>query len=189
MSKSYYRRLIEGLEQLYTKVSLIVLHNRVSSYHARPSEAKRKHPDGIKTPLSQFIESTVAQATSSNHTNQNYQHLAEERKPQPQPHHSSESQCPPLSRERIDELSKYFKQRNKGGDLHPPIKEQLEHSVWEHIHATVRCAKQGDKNNARMHLNIAHSACKELGHYMDEEEYQAFVKSAEDHMETLTAPK
>ncbi|MDH5710652.1 MAG: hypothetical protein OEZ15_03170 [Gammaproteobacteria bacterium] len=189
MSKSYYRRLIEGLEQLYTKVSLIVLHNRVSSYHARPAEIKRKHPDGIKTPLSQFIETTVAQATSSEHTNQSYQHLAEERKPRQKSDSATPLQYTSLSRERIDELSKYFKQRNKGGDLHPPIKEQLEHSVWEHIHATIRCAKQGDKNNARMHLNIAHSACKELGHYMDEEEYQAFVKKAEDHMETLTTPK
>ena len=95
---------------------------------------------------------------------------------------------PSINQEHIDDLSRYFKARSKDSDLHPAIQDKLEHSVWEHIHATIRCARQGDKRNAKMHLNIASTACKELGHYMKEEEYQAFVKKAEEHMGTL-APK
>ena len=170
MAKKFsYRALINGLEKLYIKVSLKLLHRRINSYHSRTSDAKRQYHDGIKTPLSQFIEATVTQATSSNHTDHNYDHLAKERKPQPQPNHPEKSQYNQLNRERIDELSKYFKERTKGSETHPSIREKLEHSVWEHIHATVRCARQGDKRNAKMHLNIAHTACKELGHYMDDE--------------------
>ena len=132
-----------------------------------------------------FIQSTVAQAVKVNTNRSSEQASTEIKSP---PHHPAAQHTGhhELSRERIDELSKYFKERNKGADLHPSIREKLEHSVWEHIHATVRCARQGDKRNAKMHLNIAHTACKELGHYMDDEEYQAFVKEAEDHMGTLT---
>ncbi|MFC1589377.1 hypothetical protein ACFL3P_03800 [Pseudomonadota bacterium] len=180
-----YRALIKGLEKLYTKIALKVLHQRINSYHRQASDGKRQHQDGIKTPLSAFIETTVAQATSAKHTDHSYDHLAEERKPQPEPNHPAASQSSQLSRERIDELSKYFKERTKGADLHPPVREKLEHSVWEHIHATIRCARQGEKSNANMHLNIAHSACKELAHYMDDEEYQTFVAEAENHMKTL----
>ena len=186
MAKHFsYRALIRGLEKLYTKVSLKLLHQRINSYHRQASDGKRQNHDGIKTPLSQFIETTVAQATSANHTEHNYDHLAEERKPEPTSAQSATSESGQLSRERIDELSKYFKERTKGAELHPPIRDKLEHSVWEHIHSTVRCARLGEKSNAKMHLNIAHSACKELAHYMDDEEYQAFVAEAEDHMKTL----
>lgn len=185
MSKKFsYRALIKALEKLYTKVSLYLLHKRINTYHSKASDGKNKHHDGIKTLLSTFIETTVAQATSSDHSNHNYDHLAEGHKPQP--NHSGESQSGHLNRERIDELSKYFKARNKGDELHPAIRDKLKHSVWEHIHATVRCARQGDERNAKMHLNIASTACKELGHYMDDDEYQTFVSEAESHLDILT---
>lgn len=187
MSKKFsYRALIDKLKKLHFKVSLMELNKRINSYHSNVSDGKRKHPGGIKAPLTEFIETTVAQATSSNHTNHSYDHLAKERKPEPHPAYPETPQPGQLSRERIDELSKYFKERNKGADLHPPIREKLEHSVWEHMHTAIRCARQGEESNAKIHLNIAHSACKELGHYMEEDEYQAFVRSAEEHMENLT---
>lgn len=181
-----YRALIRGLENLYSKVALHVLHKRINSYHSQASDGKRKH-DGIKTPMMNFIESTVAQAVKVN-TNLNSEQASTEIKSPPHHPAAQHTGHHELSRERIDELSKYFKERNKGADLHPPIREKLEHSVWEHIHATIRRARQGDERNAKMHLNIATTACKELAHYMNDEEYQAFVAEAESYMGKLNTP-
>lgn len=182
-----YRALIRGLENIYSKIALHVLHKRISSYHNQASDGKRKHHEGIKRPMMNFIESTVAQALKVNTNLNSEQTNTEIRVP---PHHPAAQHTGhhELSRERIDELSKYFKERNKGADLHPPIREKLEHSVWEHIHATIRRARQGDERNAKIHLNIATTACKELAHYMNDEEYQAFVADAENYMTKLNAP-
>ena len=187
MAKNFsYRALIKGLKNLYSTVALQLLHKRINSYHSKASDGKRKHHDGIKTPMMNFIESTVAQAVKSNYSTQHDEHADSIIKAPPQHPATQHTGHHELSRERIDELSKYFKERNKGSDLHPPIREKLEHSVWEHIHTTIRCARQGDKDNAKMHLNIATAACKELAHYMDDEEYQTFVARAEGYMDTLT---
>lgn len=193
MSKKFsYRGLIEGLKKLHFKVSLMALHKQINSYHSKASDGHRKYHGGIKTPLMDFIETTVSQAVTTRSSNEAAHEQDTMASPTVPPHmvqpaaHSDLHR--EISRERIDELSKYFKARTKGDELHPPIREKLEHSVWEHIHSTIRCARQGDKANAKMHLNIATAACKELGHYMDEEEYRAFVARAEDYMGTLKPP-
>lgn len=189
MAKHFsYRALIKGLENLYSKIALHVLDKRINSYHSQASDGKRKHHDGIKAPMMNFIESTVAQAVKSNYSAQNDEHADTEINSPPHHPRTQHTGHHELSRERIDELSKYFKERNKGADLHPPIREKLEHSVWEHIHATIRRARQGDERNAKMHLNIATTACKELAHYMNDEEYQAFVSEAESYMDKLNTP-
>jgi len=190
-NKFSYRSLIEGLKKLHFKVSLLALHKQINSYHSKPSDGHRKHHDGIKTPLMEFIETTVSQAvtTRTNHEPVHEQESTFADAPSHVVHPAAKSNLDrEISRERIDELAKYFKARTKGDEFHPPIREKLEHSVWEHIHSTIRCARQGDKTNAKMHLNIATAACKELAHYMDEDEYRAFVAHAEDYMGALKPP-
>ncbi|MDH3342176.1 MAG: hypothetical protein OEM07_00475 [Gammaproteobacteria bacterium] len=85
----------------------------------------------------------------------------------------------------VGELSKYFKERSQGSDIHPGIKEKLEHSVWEHIHAAIRYAHQGNEYNSKIHTDIACNACKELAHYMDDEAYRLFTIEVAKHLSDL----
>ncbi|MCK5002854.1 MAG: hypothetical protein KAJ92_01915 [Gammaproteobacteria bacterium] len=178
-----YRVLIRGLEKLYFKVSLIVLHQRMDGYHKKINHNGNPYDQDIKTPLMEFIETTVEYAIKTN----NNDHTKTEGTPQ------SIQPMPPLQQhyeinpQHVGELSRYFKTRSNGGEMHPPIKDKLEHSVWEHIHATTRCARQGDERNAKLHLNIASSACRELAHYMSDNEHQAFADEVGCYMALLKA--
>ena len=184
MAKHFsYRALIRRLENLYAEISLIVLHKRINSYHGNATY--KEHAKNIKTPLMEFIETTIKQAVKTNNTNNNNKPASSDTRPQPDHPAKQQSEHHQLSRERIDELSKYFKKRNKATELHPPIKKQLEHSVWEHLHAALRYAGKGDKRNSKMHADIVDSACKELAHYMDEEPYLAFITDVEEHLAAL----
>lgn len=179
MTKHFsYRVLIQSLGNLYTKVSLIVLHKRIGNYHRNAPH--KEHARDVKTPLMEFIESTVAQAVKPNNMQVDSRDSTIEARLQI-PHAGHHK----LSRERIDELSKYFKGRSDGADLHPPIREKLKHSVWEHLHAALRTARLGDKRNSKMHADIVDSACKELAHYMDKEPYLAFIADVESHLADL----
>lgn len=184
MAKKFsFRALIQALEGLYTKISLIVLHKRISSYHSTTSH--KEHARDIKSSLMEFIETTIAQAVKVNYTineNERATNQVHPRTDQPAQQHLVHLQ---LSREGINELSKYFKKRGEGAELHPPIKDQLERSVLEHINAAFRCARDGDKRNSKLHVDIVDSACKELAHYMEEEPYLKFIGNVADHLDAL----
>ena len=183
MTDNAYRILIQALKELYTNISLIMLHKRISTYQINASH--QEHASNIKSSLMEFIETTIAQAVkASGKTNEN--ELATNHV-KPRPDRIAEQYIVEtlLNRDRINELSKYFKKRSKGAELHPPIKKQLEHSVWEHLHAASRCAKDGDIRNSKMHADIVDSACKELAHYMEEEPYLKFIGKVTDYLATL----
>ncbi|MDH5387186.1 MAG: hypothetical protein OEY06_01910 [Gammaproteobacteria bacterium] len=180
-----YRVLIRGIEKLFVKISLIILHNRMNSYHRKINRIETSYDQDIKTPLMEFIETTVAYAIKTNNTEHNNQHNI------PNTFSQSNQPLPPLQQhhkinpQHVGELSRYFKERSNGGETHPPIKDKLEHSVWEHIHATTRCARQGDKRKAKLHLNIASSAHRELAHYMSDKEQLAFAEKVDRYMALL----
>jgi hypothetical protein len=80
-----------------------------------------------------------------------------------------------INKKNTSELSKYFKVRQNGSELHPGIEDKLMHSTWEHIHAAIRCARLGGECDAKMHTDIASYAYRELAHYLSEEEYAEFT--------------
>ena len=177
----FYRRLIKALERLYTQVSLIVLHKRISAYHSNASY--KEHARDIKSPLMEFIETTISQAVKVNPTtNENVKNQPQSLSNQPTAQYVDH---PKLNRARINELSKYFKKRNRGADLHPTMERKLELSILEHMHAAFRCARDGDKRNSKMHADIVDSACKELAHYMEEKPYLEFIGKVADHLAAL----
>jgi hypothetical protein len=90
-----------------------------------------------------------------------------------------------VNRDNIKELSNYFKERSKGANLHPAISVKLEHSTWAHIHEAIRCTRCNDQRCAKMHVNIASHAAKELSHYMDPKEHKAFIVKIEEYFDVL----
>lgn len=181
-----YRALIRGIEKAYFKVCLIVLHKRMNSYHRVASH--QTHANDITSPLQECVDIIVGYALdnpnvvySVGHNMDKYTtpHLSNDKNKQ------ATTLPTQINQEHIKELSKYFKARSTGSGLHPSIQEKLEHSIWDHVHATLRCARLGDDHCSKMHANIACCACKELAHYMDEYDYHVFIVEVEDHLNTL----
>jgi len=180
-----YSSIIHAIERIYIKISLTILHRRVNTYHKKTQLSEKSDNNDIKPTLIECIDEiidtehiehlhAVDYSLLSNSATTPYVHL---QYPALKPH--------VVNKNNVGELSKYFKARNNGSDLHPDIMEKLEHSTWEHLHTAVRYARQHENKNAKMHVDIACSACKELSHYMPEEQYKVFVTEIEKHMDAL----
>ena len=81
-----------------------------------------------------------------------------------------------------NELSKYLRTENLTSVTQPGIVTKLTESVWEHIHAALRIARQGDADKAKLHLDIADQALNEVGHYMSSDDFSRLVSSVEQYL-------
>ncbi len=63
--------------------------------------------------------------------------------------------------------------------------EKLKHSIWEHIHASIRHARLGDARVAKMHADIANSAYRELAHYVSNEDHNELALEIENQLGEL----
>ena len=82
-------------------------------------------------------------------------------------------------RERINivdsEFAKYLKQNKSSLIAHPYMGDKLKKSAWEHIHSTIRHAKLGHVEMAKLHADIAGHALEEVAHYIKDEEYSELI--------------
>ncbi|MBI3563063.1 MAG: hypothetical protein HY080_15240 [Gammaproteobacteria bacterium] len=185
----WYSAFIRELQLLYARLVLSVIHIRTDRYHKQSYHAIKSCSQDINPFLLKCADKFLYKAGAE-------PKLSMIRRPPPsnattRPLTSVEPSVTDLhviNKENIGELSTYFKARSNGAGLYPGIIEKLEHSTWEHIYATLRCARQGDSRNAKMHTNIASSACKELAHFMNEGQYQRFVAEIKAHLDALNAP-
>lgn len=182
---AFYSALISRMEKLYKRVSLRLWRKRMDGYHAPASQGHRFYGNDIKSPLQDCIvnimENTPGDAAS----------IPVNGRPAP----DSPTAPNTAAKTGIDKPhaavgsvaenhSGSFIERANGSGIYPEIVNKLENSIWEHIHATIRYARQGDEHNATMHSDIANSACKELAHYLDDEHYQAFIIKIGEHLDT-----
>jgi len=185
-STAFYDALIRAIEKIYYRISRIVLRKRMDGYHKPASQGFISHENNIKSPLLDYIDNVIVNNPGDSQTLNNNDgpvlntttHLDTPAKSQPDKPHA-------VDKRNAEQLSSHFKTRTNGHELHPEIVIKLEHSIWEHIHATTRYARQGDKYNARMHTDIANSACKELAHYMTDEHYQVFIQKIAEYLDSL----
>ena len=185
---SPYSVLIRKMEKLYFRVSLIVLHKRIDGYHK--VAAHKKHAEDIRSPLQECVDIIVGYALDNPEIIYTIDRPRNETISNHLPQHKNKQtgdQYHAVNPNHISELSKYFKARRDGSDLHPGIKEKLQHTIWDHIHATIRCARHCDDRCSKMHAAIADSACKELAHYMEKEDYHLFTTEVKHHLDTLKA--
>lgn len=184
---SFYSALIQELENIYARLVLNVLHIRMDRYHKQAHQSTKSYSTDIKSPLLSCIStlSDKAQINSEMSSAIEQSMLASDNSSTVIHDHYPAAEVLVVSTENVGELSKYFKARGNGSGLHPGVETKLEQSTWEHIHAAVRYARQGNTSSAKMHVNIASSACQELAHYMHEEQYRQFVVEIEQHLENV----
>lgn len=182
----FYAALIREIEKIYNRIYLIILRKRMAGYHKQPLQSSQPYADGIKSPLLDCIDNIIAdhQADSTAlHDNDRPTHDGATNTNRYTNKYTDKTHV--INDGNAEELTRHIKATANESELYPEIAQKLEHSVWEHIHATIRYARQGDKSKAAMHTDIANSACKELAHHMTKDRYQALTMKIEKYLGTL----
>jgi hypothetical protein len=193
--------LLRKLQQLYYRIAVSRLHKLMDRYHRYTSHSKKPHADDIKSSILEYVDNIVVVEKEKNVTKESNDtgHLVTEAgvtaEHVTQSHHNlfpfkqDEKDDGPnpyaLNKKQVDELSKYFKARAKGPELHQGMEEKLKDSIWVHMNASVQCALRGDGRSAKTHADIADYAFKEIAHYMPKEQYLELTEKINKRLETL----
>jgi hypothetical protein len=80
------------------------------------------------------------------------------------------------SREELGELSVHLKDSHQYSGTSTGTGDKLMQSTWEHFHASIRLARQGDTEAAKLHAELTKNALNEAAHYLPEAVYSRFSK-------------
>jgi len=193
--------LFHKLQQLYYRIAVSRLHKLMDKYHRYTSHSKKSHANDIKTSILKYVDNVVVVEKEKNinkgsidaghpvteagvtakHVAQSHHDLfpfkQDEKDDGPNPY--------ALNKKQVAELSKYFKARTKGPELHHGMEEKLKDSIWIHMNASVQCALKGDGRSAKMHADIADYAFKEIAHYMPKVKYQELTEKINKRLDAL----
>ncbi|MCW8887613.1 MAG: hypothetical protein OQK25_00965 [Gammaproteobacteria bacterium] len=170
--------LIKWLSGLYSDVVLIIFKRRIDSYRTRAqandgseihrnlsaqidklSAAERKSNDGVGEVDVPSVTGTI-ESIKKAHSIKNLFRM-------------------------WNSLGGYFRKSPRGSTSNSHMGTRLKESVWDHVHAALRLARQGKVEQARFHTDIVHSGLKEVGHYLDEEEFKAFSDEIEASLKKI----
>ena len=196
---NFLSALLHELQRLYNQVVLTRLHKLMDGYHKHTNHSKKPHAKDIKASLLEYVDNVVVLEKEKAKTPHDVEHPVGESgvigKHVTQSHHTlfpfnvDKKHVGPnpykLNKKQVEVLSKYFKARTKGSELHPGIEEKLKDSIWDHINASVQCALKGDNRNAKMHVDIANYAFNEIAHYMPEEQYLELTRKINKRLDAL----
>lgn len=190
-NSSFYSEFIRTIEDLYSSITLRILQKRMDTYQSAPQIDNLAGRSGdITKPLFEYIDdvSSQVQKTVTDSQARSESHFSQTS----HPHTSSQSELETpkvVNKENSNGLSKFFKASHHDSELHPGIAEKLKHTVWEHIHASIRHARRGEAAVAKMHADIANNAYKELAHYINNEAHAEFTMEIEDQLDMLMTHK
>ncbi len=191
--------LINELKQFYDQLALAQLYKRMHGYHNQAHYCGSIHATDIRSSLSEYINNIIIDheasravvITSHPVSAATVHHPATENFDAPYPFQTEcETDKNPhyaVNTRQLNELAKYLKTKANDTELHVSIKDKLQRSVWEHIHAAIECALKGDRHNAKLHVDIANYGFLEVAHYMSEEQYRLFTATIDEHLRTLNA--
>jgi hypothetical protein len=93
----------------------------------------------------------------------------------------------PITLDSSSALARYFKAKNSSSSLHPYISEKLKACILENIHTSIRLARQGNRQMAKLHTDIARQALLELGHFLSTVECNTFINEVEEAINCCAA--
>jgi len=171
--------LLPSIQKAYSKIMLSILVRRMRSYHKSFATEYWHKLDG---PLYDCLKN-VSQTRYINHPDDFHSIQKIVDKFSTTQFHTTDHTT--INTEHVNELSQYFKRRSMESTLTPGIDEKLKHSIWQHIHHALRLAREKKNKDASMHADIAYYACKELAHYLPEQEYYEFINEIKDELKHL----
>ena len=184
-NSSFYNEFIRSIEELYSSITMRILQKRMDSYHSASSINSRSgNSSDFTSSLYKYIDDVSHQAQIKEPEKQTSEHpgLTKTTNPYPPAHFEI------TSKGNNSGLTKHFKEIHNS-ELHPGISEKLTESIWEHIHASIRSARQGNASTAKMHADVANNAYKELAHYLNDEEYNELARKIEEEFDSLVSNK
>ncbi|MDH5516890.1 MAG: hypothetical protein OEY36_03595 [Gammaproteobacteria bacterium] len=173
------RTLLQSLKDLYTKVFIASLHNRLHQYH--PSVDSDQHQQ-LNLSLHHFIDQTdLSVSQPDNKKKPDADQTSEETPIKPLNDRPADSKTG-IASLTLNALSLYFK-KNKALEKDPAIADRLQRCVVDHTHTAQRLARSGNQVSAKIHADIASDALKTLSHYMVAEEYNDFFKQVNQNID------
>jgi len=168
-------RLLDILQALYIQLANQITALRVASYRSKVPNAPGTD---LVAQLHDYISQTPAPEKSST--------VVQEVKPS----NEAGTELPKSSGKAAtsavpNSLSQAFCKRHPVDALQNTVSDKLMRSAWDHLHASIRCARAGDTETAQLHVSIMDSALKEAAHYLEDEKYLNFVKSLSEKISGL----
>lgn len=160
--------LLESLKQLFFRVVTLRAESRARS----TSNNNSINSQNIVSSLSDCVDKLAADA-SNKPANTARPHTPDSGNIK---HGRAPFSTNPSPRDKPGELSLHLKESHKYSGVSQDTGNKLMHSTWEHFHAAIRLARQGDIDAARMHIELTNSALKEAANYLPESEYSKFSK-------------
>ena len=183
---AFYTALIREIEEVYNRISLIVLRKRMAGYQKQLLQSSQPYADDIKTSLLDCIDNIIVDhQVDSTALHDNHRPTIGATTNPKRPANKYTDKAYVIKDGHDGELARHIKARGDESGLYPKIAKKLEHSIWEHIHATIKFARQGDNFKAAMHTDIANSACKELAQHVTKDQYHALTMKIEKYLGTL----
>jgi len=160
--------LLDEILSLYYRVSLASLRLRLDCYHKCLGHTAKSHALKVKVSLMEYV-SRVSDKSSefssiSHDLTESSESLHKKRSVIfDQPVGDDQSSYSVTS-----PLAEYFKSHR---GTQSSLQLQLHNSIWEHVNLAFQCVLRCDDQNARLHVEIVHSALGQLEAFVSEEEY------------------
>lgn len=161
--------LLETLKHLYSRIMGLHAEDRARSSLNRSNTASSQN---IVLPLSDCIDKLATNAVNNPVDAPNSQNPEIENHPHDHASISRESS----SRTKLGDLSVHLKNSHRYSGVSLNTGDKLMQSTWEHFHAAIRLARQGDVDAARLHVELTNNALNEAVHYLPEPVYSRFSK-------------
>ena len=180
LSSHQIQKLLDAIYQLHSKITLKVLHIRIQKHD------ERKHADSsydIKKHLTKHVHYLVNihQEATSKVTWKKSTFIVKNK-----PHVTTlDDYKNPDSLNIIKPLSDYLNNKKYTDSSNSRVADKLISSTWDHFHAAIREAGQGNMETAKMHVDVANYALKEVAHFLSEEEYRSFYSDIEVEIDKL----
>ncbi len=184
---SEIKGLIALLQNLYSRLAQTVVGIRQAS-HRKGHAASSK--DDLSDMLSRQVEQLVQAADGSGETRQPPARIinVESKRIAAPSSPSTETKTQPSSMEELPSgaLGSHFHESEVDHFAHSSVGDKIKRRVLEHVSNTLRHARCGDRQAAKMSLEITRASLAEAAHYMDEAEYLAFAEEVKAQLKKFS---
>jgi len=182
---SWIKPLLDSLQQLYMKLSTLILQRRMESYR---KEGGKDVDNEILSVLNEIVDGAASAQGSDS--------VAIEGAGGGQPDQVSSVEQGNADRSKqvgptatpstaFTDLSSHMHASLSGNsDVHP-LGKKLKASAWEHIHTALRYAREQKAELARMYANLAQEALQQASHHMTDEAYSELKQSLLEELKKL----
>lgn len=169
--------LLETIRKLIRQLFSIITLSRLRSY--RP-QAKNATGKDLSAQLHEFLKHPATPSTEATGPGETSSHR-DEGIPENESQQTSVKAVPKPAE------TTTIKKEHLGARVpSDSVGSKLMQSAWEHLHASVRYARLGNADTAKLHASIMESSLKEAAHFLEEDVYTEFVQNLSRELQGLT---